>query len=250
MHPRVDTPEEFQPSKSGRTIVRLEQAGPELDELYHDVFEPAFHPDELSSLESVRALVEMGHGDCWVTLSADGRVLGGLVGEWDPDPGVMLLAWIATRPGRRGTGIGAPMLDAALDSWKTRFDPCIILSEIEDPAHHAADDAHGDPTARLAFYARRGARNLDLPYFQPALGPGRRRVDDLFLIVFHAHPKFAGLEPDTVSGEAIRTYIELYQRVCEGAVATDPQAMALWNAIDRPGGIRILPMPGTAPASA
>lgn len=241
----VNMPEESRPTTvdPAHRVVRLASAGAQLDELYREVFEPSFHRDELCDLETVRALVETERGDCWVTLSAGGQVLGGLLGEWDPEPGVMLLSWIAVRPGRRGTGIGAPMLAAALASWKAKFDPCIILSEVEDPAQHRADEAHGDPAARLAFYARHGARILDLPYFQAALGPERRRVDHLFLLVLHADPKFAGDEPDTVSGVALRAYLELYQQVCEGAVATDPQATALWNAVDRPGGIRILATP-------
>lgn len=246
MHTIADTTADAEPPEPAGRIVRLESAGPQLDELYRDVFEPSFHPDELCGLETLRALLDMERGDCWVTLGADGQVLGGLLGEWDPEPGVMLLSWIATRPGRRGTGVGAPMLEAALASWKAKFDPCVILSEVEDPAHHPADDAHGDPTARLAFYARRGARVLDLPYFQAALGPGQSRVDDLFLLLLHAHPKFAGLEPDTLDGAVMRAYIELYQKVCEGAIGTDPQAMALWEAIDRPGGIKVLPMPKAA----
>lgn len=239
----ANTPEESRPMAPTRSITRLESAGTQLDELYREVFEPSFRSDELCGLESLRALVDLGRGDCWVTLSADGQVLGGLLGEWDPEPGVMLLSWIAIRPGWRGAGIGTPMLEAALASWKVRFGPCLILSEVEDPAHHPVDEAHGDPVARLAFYTRRGARILDLPYFQAALGPGRQRVDQLLLLVLHVDPKFAGPEPNTVSGDAMRTYIELYQQACEGAVATDPQAMALWNAIDRPGGIRILPTP-------
>jgi GNAT superfamily N-acetyltransferase len=225
----------------GAGIIRLAKSGPLLEELYGAVFEPSFNRDELCELGSIQSLVDREAGDCWLSLDAQGEVLGGLVSEWDPDPGVVLVSWIAARPGGRGKGVGGPLLDAALASWKDRFDPCVILTEIEDPAHHAADEVHGDPVARLAFYRKHGARILDLPYFQAALGAGNNRIDHLFLMVLHVHPRFAGLEPDTVDGKLLRDYIELYQRVCEGAVATDERAMQLWEAIDRPGGVRILP---------
>jgi GNAT superfamily N-acetyltransferase len=222
-------------------IVRLTEPGPLVYELYDSVFEPSFHPDELCSRDTLQSMVQRGVGDCWVSLGPGGEVLGGLMGEWDADPGVMLVAWIATRPGLRGSGVGGPLLDVAVASWKDRFDPCLILAEIEDPAHHAAEEAHGDPAARLAFYRRHGSRVLELPYFQAALGSERQRIDPLLLMLLHAHPSFDGPEPGTLGGKAMREYIELYQRACEGAVGTDEQAMRLWDAIDRPGGIRILP---------
>lgn len=218
-------------------IVELESAGPEVDELYTEILAPSFPVDEISPLEDFRRLPGSGYGSVIVALDDDDTVLGGAVGEWDADPGVWLLAWLAVREGHRGGGIGGPLLDAALGEWRVRNGPCLVLAEVEDPAKHIGNVAHGDPKARLRFYLRRGARILDLPYFQAALGPEKSRVRDLHLIVLHADPKFAGAEPNTLDPAPLRSYIELYQRQCEGAVATDEEATTLWQALDRPGGI-------------
>jgi hypothetical protein len=145
------------------------------------------------------------------------------------------------RPGLRGGGIGGPLLDAAMTEWKRRYDPCLILAEVENPAQHHVSAAYGDPVARVRFYQRRGARILDLPYFQAALGPEKSRVHNLFLMVLHADPSFAGAGEDTIDGEVLRRYLEKYQIQCEGVIGTDDDAVALWQAVRRPNGVALLP---------
>ncbi|MGP4111471.1 GNAT family N-acetyltransferase [Streptomyces sp. 4N509B] len=216
----------------------LDGAGRELDAVYRELLEPSFRADELDPLEEVREAVASGDTTGWVAVDPDGRPLAAALGEWDPELRVGLLAWVAVRPGLRGHGAGGRVLDAALRAWRAAWDPCLILAEVADPAHHAAGEAaHGDPTARLRFYLRRGARALDVPYFQPALGAGRRRVDGMLLLVLHAHPDLGGARPDTVDGAVLRAYLESYQTSAEGAVATDERARRLWRAVDRPGGV-------------
>lgn len=209
------------------------------ESLYRDVFLPSFTADELTPPQPLRESLERRDCRVWVAEDDAGEVVGGALGEWDAEPRVMLLSWMAVRPDRRGLGVGAPLLRAALDAWREEFDPCLILTEVSDPAFHAgAPDAdHGDPVARLRFYQRQGARALDLPYFQAALGPDRQRVEGMHLMVLHAAPRFAGERPDTIDGGVLRAYIELFQLQCEGRVATDERALELFRAIDRPGGV-------------
>ena len=172
-------------------------------------------------------------------------MVGAAVGEWDEGLRVVLLAWLALRPGVRGGGIGGVLLDAAQADWIARYSPCLVLAEVADPAGHVGNEAHGDPVARLRFYQKRGARILDMPYFQASLGPGMPRVPDLLLLVLHADEQFAGSEPDTIDGRVLREYLELYQRECEGQVATDEQAVRMWEAVDRPGGVPLLSVGAT-----
>jgi GNAT superfamily N-acetyltransferase len=208
-----------------------------LDELFHDLLEPSFAPDELGGLPAVRHVVTAATTSVWAAFDGDGRILGTAVGEYDVATRIMLLSWLAVRPGLRGGGIGRPLLTTALSAWKTEYDPCLILAEVEDPDQHHYDELRGDPAARLRFYRRLGARALDVPYFQAALGAGLRRVPGLLLLVLHAHPDFFGKRPDTLDGAVLRTYLEMYQRECEGAVADDEEASRLWRAVDQPGGV-------------
>ncbi|WP_194891140.1 N-acetyltransferase [Catenulispora pinisilvae] len=221
-------------------FVELVAAGQQLTMAYEHILVPSFPADELCSIGDIAALASSGQHLVWVAAEPDGTVAAVAVGEWNPGPRVVLLSYIATRPGMRSGGVGGPLLDRALARWRDTFDPCVVLAEVEDPRHFTASEDHGDPVARLRFYTRRSARALDIPYFQAALGPGKQRVRNLLLMVLHAGPSFAGRGTDTLRGDFLRLYIELYQEACEGTVGTDPEALALFAAIDRPGGVPYL----------
>ena len=218
-------------------IREIAGSGEELETLYSEVLTPSFPADELHTLEILRRALDDGSGPIVIAEDEDGKMLGCAIGEWEPEPRVVLLAYLAVRPGLRGGGIGGPLLEAAITGWRERFGPCLILAEVEDPDYFEGSEAHGNPKARWRFYQRRGARALDIPYFQAALRPGLSRVPHLMLVVLDTDPKFHGTAPDTVDAATVRTYLEIYQRDCEGAVGTDPQAMALWQALDRPEGV-------------
>jgi GNAT superfamily N-acetyltransferase len=215
--------------------------GPVVDTIYTEILQPHFPPAEMCSLQGLQGKAGTRLGLVWAAFDDADTVVGSAIGEWDEDPGVVLLAWLAVAPGRRGGGVGTALLDAAQADWVARYSPCLLLAEVEDPACHAGNEAHGDPRARLRFYQRRGARILDIPYFQASLAPDLPRVPGLLLLVLHADQQFAGPEPDTIDGAVLRQYLELYQRQCEGQVATDEQATLLWEAVDRPGGVPLLP---------
>jgi GNAT superfamily N-acetyltransferase len=225
-------------------VHELTSPGEKSRALYSEVLDPSFPPDELHTLETLHGAMEAGTGPIWIAEDDEGRILGGAVGEWDAGSRIVLLSYLAVRPGIRGGGVGGSLLRAALDAWRSRLSPCMILAEVEDPAHYRGGGAHGDPAARWRFYQRHRGRALDLPYFQAALRPGTARVPHLMLVVLHADPKFSGAGPDTIDPASLRAYLEDYQRQCEGAVGTDPQAMALWQALDRPGGVPFLPATG------
>ncbi|GAA1257605.1 hypothetical protein GCM10009665_54910 [Kitasatospora nipponensis] len=221
-------------------IRRITAPGAELDAIYEQILLPSFPPDELDDPADLDAAVRSGLTSVWAGFDPAGRPLGAAIGEFEPTRRIVLLAWLAVRPGLRGAGVGGLLLRSALRTWRQEYDPCLVLAEVADPRAHATHDGYGDPAARLAFYRRLGARTLDLPYFQPALGTGRARVDDVLLMALHAHPALAGPDPDTVDGDVLRGYLEDYQRSYEGAVGTDEQASRLWRALARPDGIPLL----------
>lgn len=220
-------------------IVKL-TSGPFVSELYRAVLQPSFMPSELVSEAELGKMITDGHPGL-IALDDDDQVLGGAIGEWDAELRIMLLCWLAIRPGIRGGGVGGALLEAATDSWSTDFAPCLILAEVEDPQKHHGTEATGDPVARLRFYQQRGAKALDLPYFQASIGEGQPRVPDLLLMVLRSEPRFAGAEADTIDSGLIRAYLESYQIQCEGQIGTDEQAMAMWRAIDaHPGGLPLV----------
>ncbi|MFI7277086.1 GNAT family N-acetyltransferase [Streptomyces sp. NPDC049879] len=225
-------------------IRSLGEPGPEFDRIYAEILRPSFDDDELAPPEELAAELAAGRLSVLWCAGAAGEPLAAAVGTFEPGHRIMLLTWLAVRPGRRGGGLGGPLLDAAVAAWRAAFEPCMVLAEVADPERHAAGEAHGDPAGRLRFYLRHGARVLDLPYFQPALGEGRRRVPDMLLTVLHADPSFAGSVPETIDGALLRTWLEEHQAETEGSVGTDPWSARLWQAVERPGGVPYLRYPG------
>jgi hypothetical protein len=221
----------------GMRIYEARGPAPVIETFYHQILVPSFPPGELISIDEVQAIATGDAGSVWLAQDEDGTILGGAVAEWNESTRVLLLGYLAVRPGTRGGGTGGPLYVAALACWRERFNPCLVLAEVEDPAAYDGSEAYGDPGARLRFYLNRGSRILHLPYFQPALGPEGVRIPGLLLLVLHADPVFAGAGDNTIDAGVVREFLENYQSEYEGKVATDDQAMELWRALDRPGGV-------------
>jgi GNAT superfamily N-acetyltransferase len=181
----------------------------ELSAVHAEILTPSFPAYELMSLDRLTAEVE--HGDTSVRIIRDdeGGLAGCAIGTWYGDARVLLLDYLALRPGARGGGLGGTLLNASVAAWSDQFDPCIVLAEVEHPDHHDAHPQHGDPEARLRFYAREGARLLPLPYFTPGVGEGRPRVGGMMLAVLHAHPDLLGENDETISSEPIARVLHL-----------------------------------------
>jgi GNAT superfamily N-acetyltransferase len=217
----------------------LEQTEPGglLAQVYREVLVPAFPPEEIESEQSVAASLEDGSGSLFVALDEAGEPAGAAFGRWTEAARVQMLTYLAVDPGRRGKGLGGRLLHAALDAWRERYEPCVVLAEVESPDKPAVHEAYGDPRRRLAFYEAAGAHVLDLPYFQPGIGGREHRVDGMLLLVLHADHVFMPLGPDRLSGKSLRTFMEAYLEASEGSPATDWDAKALFEAIDREGGV-------------
>src|SRR5690242_18814489 len=104
--------------------VRRLEDGPQVDELYEEILAPSFPEAELCRVGDLHKLVAAGH-PTWIAVDQDNRVLGGAVSEWDAQPPVMLLSWLAVRPGLRSGGVGGRLLEAAKAGWR-EWSPCVV----------------------------------------------------------------------------------------------------------------------------
>ncbi|MBN0041228.1 GNAT family N-acetyltransferase [Cellulosimicrobium cellulans] len=195
-----------------------------LRSLHRDVLAPSFPPAELMDEDAFLGDHATGRLRS-LGVVEDGRVVAGVVGEWFPDARVLLVLYLAIAPGRRGGGVGGRLVAAALAAWRA-VDPLLVVGEVEHPAHHPGSAAHGDPVARLRFYARLGARVLALPYFQPGDGPGGERVPALLLVSFPLGPGTA----DAVPAAPLRAFLTENLRASEGTLADDPATRRLLDA--------------------
>ena len=202
-----------------------------LRSLHRDVLEPSFPPAERTTEEELLADHAAGRLRS-LGVVEDGRVTAGVVGAWSPATRVLLVVYLAIAPGRRGSGVGGRLVAAALDAWAEALDPVLAVGEVEHPAHHTASAAYGDPEARLRFYARLGARVLDVPYFQPGGSPGGERVPALLLVALPL-PGSAGGATDA-PGPPLRAFLEENLREHEGGVTGDRPTRELLEAASGP----------------
>ncbi|HEX5740333.1 MAG TPA: hypothetical protein VFY17_02125 [Pilimelia sp.] len=208
-----------------------------LDPLYRDVLAPSFPPAELITLDTLRDGITRGRISVFAARTAGRQDLGAAVGEWFPASRITVLRYLAARPGARGRGVGARLLAAARHAWLRRPAPAAVVAEVEHPAAHTGSTAHGDPTARLRFYARHGARALDVPYFQAALRPGEPRVYGLLLCLVAATP---GLVTDAgFPADPLARLVRQALTDTEHAVGSDPATTALLAALPPQGRVAV-----------
>jgi GNAT superfamily N-acetyltransferase len=212
---------------------------------YRTVLVPHFIADELDTEENFAAGLRLGGSRALVATADGGTIVGGAVTDWFARSHVLLLSYIAVLPAHRSTGAGAALMAAVSGSGSAGLRPLLLVAEVEDPRHFASDPAHGDPRARWRFYQRLGGRTLPLPYMQPALGPGRRRVPHLLLMVLGGSTAPPGAEH--IDGETVELFLREYFEGCEGPVQPgDSQLQDLLAACHQPGGLPLLP-PGELP---
>jgi GNAT superfamily N-acetyltransferase len=218
-----------------------------LRSFHRDVLAPSFSSDELDDVETLaRAL--RGEGDTelltTVAVADDGTVLGGVVGETYVREGVLLLSYLAVRPGLRGLGVGTELMEHVASRWYARPAVRLALAEVHDPRSWSG--VEGDaPLRRLRLYERLGARVLGVPFVQPALSSDRARVPGFLLLAFHVDPsvELAQGSHSAVRSDLVGSFVRRYFESVEGARPPyDPQLAQLLRQIEEPSSIRLLPI--------
>ena len=178
---------------------------------YDDVYLPAF-AHQREPIEAWRAALA-GAGYAFTIVLAgerlhdrSRRIDGGVVFERYPKSGGAIITYLVVAPHARGAGLGARLLTRARESLT---ESTIVVAEVHTPDTD-------DDRARIAWFARRGAGVLDVPYVQPDLGYGRDRR--LHLIAFTDGRGQA-------DGDALRAFLREFYETIEGAIDADTEAM-------------------------
>ena len=181
-----------------------------IDDAYSEILEPSFGPDELDTLDTL--LDGLAKSEVWGLCAVDGEMpVGCVLGYPFPQSNVLLIGYLTIKPGLRGGGIGAKLMDEAQQRWFGKDGLTLVVAEVEDPRRHpAVGDV--DPKRRAQFYARRGAQVVVGPYFQPRLeGAGKKRVYDLFLTILGGNAEAITGE-NSVRAEQLTNFILEYFR--------------------------------------
>lgn len=205
----------------------------ELREAHRVLLVPTFRATELMPEDAFVAQFA-DRANAVLARDGDRRLLGIAVVEHFRD--AVLLQYLAAALTSRGQGVGSGLLDAVLTRWEPAVS--VILAEFDRPDVHPAHPAHGDPEARLRFYARYGALALELPYFQPALTADTRREYGMLLAAFDAGGALTRRgRLAAAQSAAVRNYLD---DVLDGA--DDPDARRLREAADVRDGILVHPL--------
>jgi GNAT superfamily N-acetyltransferase len=213
------------PGAPGTPVLRALTDPSDLAALHDRVLAPSFPPAELVALGELTRAVLARELRVLALTGDDGLPVAGAVGDWSPASGVLLVLYLAIAPGRRSAGLGGRLLTAALDAWQAELSPVAVLAEVEHPAFHRASPEHGDPVARVRFYARHGGQALAVPYFQPGAGPGAPRVPALLLVALRSAGRVS------LPARPVREFLSGYLRACEGDVVDDAPTRALFAAL-------------------
>jgi len=176
-------------------------------------------------------------------IADDEAVLGGVVCEFYRSSHAGLVTYGAVAPGRRLTGVGRSLMEAALEalardagSW-----PAPVFGEVEDPAR-TPPEAIGsgiDLRERLRALSELGFAGTDLPYVQPALMPGKSPVDWLrFLIHRTSMPAGARCIP----ASRVHLFLDEYYRSLGADPATNDSFAAMVEWLDENPEVALQPL--------
>ena len=225
------------------TASRTVLASPaELDAAYEELLRPSFPPVELDSRDALVAGLRAGRTRAFVTYVGEEQAAIAVT-HTERRRDVALLSYLAVGEAWRGTGVGGTLLEDVIADVAGSSSPALLLAEIEHPLKPPEAASWGDPRRRFGFYARHGARVVDLPYFQPMLHRGGSRVRGMLLLALHADGRL--LTPDgRLQHSPLVDFLAAYLEHAEGAAPTDAEATALLELAGDPRGVRLLDMVG------
>ncbi|MDG4827853.1 GNAT family N-acetyltransferase [Solwaraspora sp. WMMD1047] len=203
---------------------------------YLEILVPSLPPGELEDLDGLADRVAANSTYAAVALHEDAPI-GMVVADTFDEAPVLLLSYLAVRPGIRGGGVGAALLRHLLPSWRDRSDSEIVVAEIEDPRAHRPTE-FGDPAARVRFYQRQGYRLLPVPFVQPRVAADQDRVRGMLLVV--APDERAG---ELVPARLLHAFLTEYFDSAEGVRADDDPELAALLAIVERGGRQLTLLP-------
>jgi hypothetical protein len=218
--------------------VRLAK-GAEIRDAYDHILAPSFPFDELEPFEQFSAQLDEGRSELRIALDGDELVAAAVTKDLPPS-GAVLLAQLATREGRRGSGLGTRLYRALLSLIVEELQPSLVLAEMEHPDFHEAHPLHGDPLARLRFYGRFDARIIDVPYFQASLGPGLQPVYGLLLLALYVRPDL--IDPARTQLDNPENLLAAIRTMLEWDGEPDDASAARLLTVASQGRVRLVPV--------
>jgi GNAT superfamily N-acetyltransferase len=220
------------------TTVRLAE-GEELRAVFDEILALSFAVDELPPFDDFAAEVDDGLREVRIAVEDD-EIIAVAVTKDLPGSGAVLVSHVATRPDRRGEGVGSELYRTLLETIVAQLQPSLILGEFAHPDYSEPHPQHGDPVARLRFWGRFDARIIDVPYYQASLGPGLQPVYGLLLLALYVRPDL--IDPARSRLDNPEDLLAAIRVMLEWDGEPDDAAAAALLAAAARGRVRLLPV--------
>jgi GNAT superfamily N-acetyltransferase len=189
-----------------------------LNSIYGDVLLPAFSPDELEPLETLRGYLESDPPEAFglYAVAPSGSPIGCCIYYPYPEAKTLLLGYMAVVAGERSRGTGARLFEESAKAWFGSGEYDLVLTELDDPRVFPV--ANGiDPERRIKFYSHRGGKLICGPYFAPCVRSGGERVYDMLLVVLGGSQASSAVVP----ARSVAAFLRDYFSVEEGLECSD-----------------------------
>ena len=174
--------------------------------------------------------VDDAHGPRDIDASA---LFGGIIFEYFRISKASLATYLCIKPEMRGHGVARFLIARALDIIGAHAPGVAVplFAEAENPRDQIDAAVRDGARRRLPILSRLGFRKLPIAYRQPALGPGKRPLDNLEFLVF-TDGKPASIKLSVIRGFMREFYDSLSagppdEAKMFGACAEDIQALDL-----------------------
>lgn len=159
----------------------------ELFDKFYKIYEENFNdPSEVETSEQLFKYINSKWGipqpDTHLFLAMDeDSVMGAIVVEYYRASDCILLTYIVTDSKYRKQGVARKLIAEVSEYFKDKNLKAVFI-EANDPAKTDASMESMNTEERLLFYKRVGAKIVDVPYSQPALGEGKEACECLLLL--------------------------------------------------------------------
>lgn len=246
---------DFNAASSETLVVRAgdEHAISLMRRAYHEIYEPAFPiEDERDSLEKIESRLQNPvNGVKRVILlagknlkqqdteKADLAAIG--IAYFYSRTGAGLLAYNAVSPDLQGGGFGRMMVEGRIKGLQQLSEESgvplkSVMIEVNNPAVVKPEDDSMDPAKRIALFEKWGARQVPVPYVQPALDAGLEKSRNSILMAYPVNGRY----PDA---DAVAAFVQgIWQANHPGPhdYRDDPDYNTIMDALKKWGGFNDL----------
>lgn len=168
------------------------------------------------------------HMHLLVAVDTHATLLGGVTIEYYRDCHCGLLTYLVINPAYRRQGLARQLIQGAIALLRqdaAGVELRGVFCETEDPDRVASQGNAMSPHERLIALAHLGARQIDLPYVQPALEGWDGRCRHLLLLAFYPDRTVT----DIIESNVVRDFLHEFYRALG---VTRPEADADFLAMD------------------